>query len=464
VIANEQFGCVASESALGTTWSINSGENKLTPWRNDPVFDTPAEVLYLRDEETAAVWSPTPLPAGRASATTVRHGAGYTIYEQASHGLEQALTVFVPPHASVKIVRLRIKNVMGRHRRLTATYYAEWVLGSRRADQAPFVLSEHDRNTGSLLATCGWDSDPADRVAFVAAGNKLHGFTTDRLEFLGRGGDYARPAALERWGLSGSIEPGADPCAALQIHLELAPGEQIETHFVLGQAAHRDEALELVARFRDTAAIDAAWTEVGAFWDQLLGAIQVRTPEPAMDIMLNRWLLYQAVSSRLFGRIGFYQASGAFGFRDQLQDVLALLHMSPERTRAHILEAAAHQFEQGDVLHWWHPPSGRGVRTRCSDDLLWLVFVTAEYVEATGDVAILDVPIPFLAGEPLGADEHDRYAQYERSHVAAPLLEHCRRALEQGATEGAHGLPLMGDGDWNDGMNRVGTEGDGESI
>jgi cyclic beta-1,2-glucan synthetase len=464
VLANEQFGCLASESVLGVTWSVNSGENKLTPWRNDPVFDTPAEVLYLRDEETAAVWSPTPLPAGRASATTVRHGAGYTTYERASHGLEQALTVFVPPNAPLKIVRLRIKNVVSRHRRLTATYYAEWVLGPRRADQAPFVTSEHDPNTGALLATCSWDSELADRVAFVVARNKLHGYTTDRLEFLGRGGDYARPAALERWGLSGSIESGTDPCAALQIHLELAPGEQLETHFVLGQAAHRDQALELVARFRDPTAVDTAWAELGAFWDQLLGAVRVATPEPAMDIMLNRWLLYQAVSSRLVGRIGFYQASGAYGFRDQLQDVLALLHVAPERTRAHILEAAAHQFEQGDVLHWWHPPSGRGVRTRCSDDLLWLVFVTAEYVAATGDAAILDEPIPFLTGEPLGPDEHDRYAQYEPSHAAASLLEHCRRALEQGATEGAHGLPLMGDGDWNDGMNRVGAEGHGESV
>ncbi|HEY0986841.1 MAG TPA: glucoamylase family protein, partial [Kofleriaceae bacterium] len=305
VLSNEQFGCLVSESALGATWSLNSGENKLTPWRNDAVFDTPSEALYLRDEETGAVWSPTPLPAGRASATIVRHGAGYTTYEQASHGLEQALTVFVPPHAPLKIVRLRIKNTLPRHRRLTVTYHAEWVLGPRRGDQVPYITPQHDRPTGALLATCSWDSEFADRVAFLAARDKLHGFTTDRLEFLGRGGDHAHPAALERWGLSGTTDPGADPCAALQIHLELAPDEQLETHFVLGQAADRDEALRLIARFRDPAAVDAAWTELGAFWDQLLGAVRVETPEPAMDVMLNRWLLYQAVSSRLFGRIGF---------------------------------------------------------------------------------------------------------------------------------------------------------------
>jgi cyclic beta-1,2-glucan synthetase len=464
VLANEQFGCLVSESSLGVTWALNSGENKLTPWRNDPVLDTPSEILYLRDEETAELWSSTPLPAGRASATVIRHGAGYTTWERDDHGLEQSLTVFVPPESSLKIVRLHMQNRLARHRRLTLTYYAEWALGARRAEQSSYIVSEHDRNTGALLATCHWNEEFAGRVAFLVSREAPHGFTTDRQEFLGRRGDYARPEALERWGLSGTTEPGLDPCAALQIHLELAPGEQLETHFVLGQAASRDLAIELAARFREPAAVETAWQELGRFWEQLLGDIRVKTPEPAMDLMLNRWLLYQTVSSRLFGRVGFYQASGAFGFRDQLQDVLALVHATPERTRAHILEAAAHQFEQGDVLHWWHPPSGRGVRSRCSDDLLWLPFVTAEYVAATGDLAILDIPVPFLTGEPLKPDEHDRYAAYAVSPESAPLLEHCRRALVHGATEGAHGLPLMGDGDWNDGMNRVGAEGRGESV
>ncbi|MFB9867870.1 GH36-type glycosyl hydrolase domain-containing protein [Vreelandella sulfidaeris] len=464
VLANEHFGCLVSETSLGATWSLNSGENKLTPWRNDPVLDTPSEVLYLRDEETAEVWSPTPLPAGGASTTVIRHGAGYSTFERTDHGLEQTMTVFVPPDSPLKIVQLRVKNVLARHRRLTATYYAEWALGARRAEQSTYITSEHNRNTGALLATCNWNEEFAGRVAFLAAKENPHGFTTDRLEFLGRRGDYARPEALERWGLTGSTEPGVDPCAALQVHLELAPGEQIEAHFVLGQAASRDEALKLVTQFRAPAAVETARQELDTFWDKLLGSVRVKTPEPAMDLMLNRWLLYQTVSSRLFGRIGFYQASGAFGFRDQLQDVLALVHASPERTRAHILDAAAHQFEQGDVLHWWHPPSGRGVRSRCSDDLLWLPFVTAEYVAATGDMTILDVSIPFLTGEPLKADEHDRYAQYEVSQASAPLFEHCRRALEHGATEGTRGLPLMGDGDWNDGMNHVGAEGHGESV
>jgi cyclic beta-1,2-glucan synthetase len=464
VLANPEFGCLVSESSLGATWSVNSGENRLTPWRNDPVFDTPSEALYLRDEETAAVWSPTPLPAGRRGSTLVRHGAGYTIYERESHGLVQELTVFVPQDAPLKVVRLRLKNTLERHRRLTATYYAEWVLGSRRQSQSPYIMSEFERDHACLLATCNWNAEFRGRVAFLASKGAAHGFTTDRTEFLGHRGDYACPEALERWGLSGRVPPGADPCAALQVHVDLGPGEETETHFVLGQSPTRDSALQLVERFRDQAAVEAAWNGLGAYWDGVLGNVRVRTPEPSMDLMLNRWLLYQTLSSRVFGRTAFYQSSGAFGYRDQLQDVLGLLHAAPSIARAHILEAAKHQFGEGDVLHWWHPPSGRGVRTRCSDDMAWLPYVTGEYVAATGDKAVLDEPIPFLEGEPLRVDEHDRYAEYKESAHSAPLFEHCRRAIERAVTEGAHGIPLMGDGDWNDGMSRVGAQGRGESV
>ncbi|MBZ0231251.1 MAG: cellobiose phosphorylase [Deltaproteobacteria bacterium] len=464
VLANPDFGCLVSESSLGVTWSLNSGENRLTPWRNDAVLDPPSEALYLRDEETAAVWSPTPLPAGRDAETHVHHGAGYTTYRRESHGLVQTLTIFVPPDAPLKVVRLRVKNTLTRHRRLTATYYAEWVMGSRREDQRAYIVSEYDRASACLLATCSWNADVADRVAFLASTRETHGFTTDRREFLGRGGDLARPVALERWGLSGSVAPGTDPCAVLQVHLELGPGAEVETEFLLGQAEDRDHALALLTRFRTAGAIEAAWRELGRFWDGVLDEVQVATPEPAMDLVLNRWLLYQSLSARVFGRTGFYQSSGAFGYRDQLQDVMGFLHAAPALARAQILTAAAHQFEEGDVLHWWHPPSGRGVRTRCSDDMLWLPFVTAEYVTATGDVTILDEPVRFLTGAPLRADEHDRYSSYEAGASAATLLEHCRRALERGATAGASGLPLFGDGDWNDGMNRIGAHGRGESV
>ena len=464
VLANPQFGCLVSESSLGTSWSLNSGENRLTPWRNDPVFDTPSEALYLRDEETASVWSPTPLPAGQAAPTRVRHGAGYTTYERESHGLLQELTVFVPHDASLKVVRLRVRNTLPRRRRLTATYYAEWVLGSRRETQRPHIVSAFDREHACLLATCDWSAEFSGRVAFLASERAAHGCTADRTEFLGLRGDYARPEALERWGLSGRVELGADPCAALQVHIELAPGQAEETHFVLGQAEGRSQALSLVARFRSREVVETSWQALQTFWDDTLGAVRVKTPEPAMDVMLNRWLLYQTLSARVFGRTGFYQSSGAFGYRDQLQDVLALLHTAPSIARAQIVESARHQFAEGDVLHWWHPPSGRGVRTRCSDDLAWLPYVAAEYVATTGDASILEEDIPFLQGEPLRPHEHDRYAHYETSTSTASLLEHCRRALEHAVTEGAHGLPLMGDGDWNDGMSRIGAEGRGESV
>jgi cyclic beta-1,2-glucan synthetase len=464
VLSNPEFGCLVSESSLGATWSLNSGENRLTPWRNDPVIDEPSEALYLRDEGTAAVWSPTPLPAGQSGHVLVRHGAGYTTYERESHGLVQELTVFVPPDAPLKVLRLRIKNTLARHRRLTATYYAEWVLGSRREGQRPYIVSEFDADHGCLLATCDWNAEFGGRVAFLASRTKTHGFTADRGEFLGPRGDYARPEALERVGLSGRVDLGADPCAALQVRLALDPGEEVETHFILGQSSTRDGALNLVARFRDAAVVEAAWRALHAFWDGILDTVRVKTPEPAMDLMLNRWLLYQTLSSRIFGRTGFYQSSGAFGYRDQLQDVLALLYAAPTLARAHILEAAKHQFEQGDVLHWWHPPSGRGVRTRCSDDMAWLPYVTSEYVAATGDTEILDEEVPFLAGDPLAPDEPNRYAQYTASANSAPLFEHCRRAVEHAVTAGAHGLPLMGDGDWNDGMSRIGAEGRGESV
>jgi cyclic beta-1,2-glucan synthetase len=468
VLANPQFGCLTSESSLGSTWSLNAGENRLTPWRNDPVLDTPSEVLYLRDEETAAVWSPTPLPAGGEAETIVRHGAGYTSFQRASHGLEQELTILVPPESPLKLVCLRVKNKLARHRRLTATYYAEWVLGPRREESRAYVASELDRGNACLLATCDWGTELTGRVAFLAAELDLHGFTTDRTGFIGRPGDLASPEAMSRWGLSGRLEPGADPCAALQVHLELdAAGgahDVVETHFVLGQAASRAEALALVERYRTRAAVDESRRALTAFWDGLLGCVRVQTPEPAMDLLLNQWLLYQCVASRLFARTALYQSSGAFGYRDQLQDVLALVHAAPARTRAHILEAAGHQFEEGDVLHWWHPPLGRGIRTRCSDDLVWLPYVTASYVAATGDTAILAERVPFLAAEPLRSDEHDRYGEFAVSPQVETILEHCRRALHRATTKGVHGLPLMGDCDWNDGMNLVGAKGRGESV
>jgi cyclic beta-1,2-glucan synthetase len=464
VVANAQFGFLASEAGSGCTWAENSGENRLTPWRNDPLTDMPGEAIYLRDEETGALWSPTPMPAGPQSPSLIRHGAGYSIFENQSHGLSQRLRLFAAIDAPVKIVHLRLENLWTRPRRITVTYYAEWVLGTTRENNQAYIVPEFDPLRHALLASNRYSMEFGQRVAFLAANKKPHGVTADRTEFLGRMGSMRAPAALGRIGLGSKVTSGLDPCAAIQLHIDLAPGQTEEVFFLVGQGANREETLALISAYQAQWQVETAWQAVRRQWDEVLGAITVETPDPGMDLILNRWALYQTLSCRVWGRTALYQSSGAFGFRDQLQDVLALLHARPDLARAQILSAARHQFDAGDVLHWWNPPSGKGVRTRFSDDLLWLPYVTAEYVQVTGDLSILDEQLPFLKAAPLGEGEHERYNLYESAPELHSLYEHCRRALERGTTAGVHGLPLMGAGDWNDGMNLVGIEGRGESI
>jgi cyclic beta-1,2-glucan synthetase len=464
VIANPKFGFLVSESGSGYTWSENSSENRLTPWHNDPITDMPGEMLYLRDEETGVVWSPTPMPAGAETTHVIHHGAGYSVFESQSHGLNQILRLFVAPNDPVKIVHLRLQNLWECPRRITVTYYAEWVLGTTRDIHQSHIIPEFDAEKNALLATNRFNSDFGERVAFLAASKKPHGVTTDRTEFLGRMGNLGTPAALGRIGLASAVNAGLDPCAAIQLHIDLAPDAVEDVFFLIGEGANKAESLALIGKVQAQGQVDSIWQAVKRQWDDILNAITVETPDPGMDLMLNRWLLYQTLTCRLWARTGLYQSSGACGFRDQLQDALASLHTRPDISRAQILEAARHQFVAGDVLHWWNPPQGRGVRTRFSDDLLWLPYVTADYVAVTGDASILNESIPFLNGEILRPEETERYAQYEATTETFSLYEHCRRALEKGATTGAHGLPLMGAGDWNDGMNQVGAEGRGESI
>jgi cyclic beta-1,2-glucan synthetase len=464
VIGYPGFGFMVSEAGSQCTWALNSGENRLTPWSNDPVRDPTGEALYLRDEETGAVWTATPLPARSDQPYRVTHGAGYTIFEHHSHGLRQLLTIFASPEDPVKIVHLKLENTLAHTRRITATQYVEWVLGTTHAANMAYIIPEYDAAQECLLATNPYSVEFGSRVAFLIASKAIHGLTADRTEFLGRGGTPAFPAALQRLGLETRITPGEDPCAALQIHLDLLPGATEEIYFVLGQGNDKEHALALAQKYHDPASVSAAFERTHIFWDHLLDAIQVHTPEPATDLILNRWMLYQTLSGRIWGRTGFYQSSGAFGFRDQLQDVLALLSIDPAIARGQILNAAQRQFEEGDVLHWWHPPSGRGVRTRFSDDLLWLPYVTALYIEATGDQSLLDEKITFLHAPPLAQGVDERYGEYPRSEQTGSLMDHCRRAIEKGATVGSHGLPLIGTGDWNDGLNRVGEKGGGESV
>ncbi|MDP2619785.1 MAG: glucoamylase family protein [Hyphomicrobiales bacterium] len=464
VLANESFGSIVSEAGLGFSWCINSGEHRLTPWSNDPVVDPQTEALYLRDEETAGIWTLTPLPAGGNAPCQVRHRAGATTWQRNEEGLEQRLTVFVPPDAPVKLALLTLSNPGDRGRRFTATYYAEWLLGSMSSMARPHLVCGYDVESRALIARNGWNPEFGDRTAFLAASRPPHSLTCDRAAFLGLRGDPARPAGLTAWNLDGALDGIADICAAFQVHIDLASGETEEVVFVLGEGSDLAEAAHLALHWSDVEKARKALAESDAAWKRRLDAVRVTTPDPAFDLMVNRWLINQIFASRIFARAGFQQAGGAFGFRDQLQDMVALLFTEPQRVRAHILDCASRQFEEGDVLHWWHPPLGRGVRTRCSDDLLWLVYATGRYVGATGDVSILAEEVPFLSAPPLGIDEEDRYALFEAGAEHATLFEHCRRALDRGVTMGAHGLPLIGTGDWNDGMDRVGNEGHGESV
>ncbi len=472
VIANSGFGFHVAAEGTGFTWALNSRENQLTPWSNDPVADRPGEVLYLRDQESGEVWGPTAAPIRDQRAQYVaRHGQGYSRFEHTSHGLDLDLMVYVPVHDPIKISRLKIHNSSQRPRRLSVTAYVEWILGPSRAASAPFLLTAIDPATGAMFAHNPWSALFGSRVAFADLAGKQTQWTADRREFLGRHGTLDSPAALTaKAPLSRRVGAGLDPCCALQTYVELAADETTEVVFFLGQAASATEAQALLLRYRSVD-LDVVLRTVIQHWDDVLGVVQVKTPDRSLDIILNRWMLYQTLVCRMWARTAFYQASGAYGFRDQLQDGMALALSRPALTREHLLRAAARQFREGDVQHWWLPSAeegsngaGVGVRTRIADDRVWLAYAAAHYVEATGDSAVLDESVPFLEGQALRAGEADAYFQPVISDETAPLFEHCARALEQSLSVGEHGLPLIGTGDWNDGMNRVGELGRGESV
>lgn len=465
VVANPAFGFQVATEGGGYTWSVNSRENQLTPWSNDPVADRSGEAFYLRDEDTGALWSPTASPIRHNGETFIcRHGRGYSRFGHTGRGIESDLLQYVPLEDPIKISRLVLRNVSGRARRISLTAYAEWVLGPTRSATLPFVTTEIDADTGAMFARNPWYPAFASRVAFADLRGRQTDWTGDRREFIGRNGTLTRPAGLAgAQPLSGKTGGGLDPCGALRTVVELPPGGVAEIVFFLGEAASTDDARSLIARYR-ACDLDAVKTEVDRHWNDVLGAVQVRTPDRATDIMLNGWLLYQTLACRVWARSGFYQASGAYGFRDQLQDGMALVASAPALTREHLLRAAARQFPEGDVQHWWLPHSGQGVRTRISDDRVWLAFAVAHYLEASGDRALLDTEIPFLEGQRLTPGEHDSFFQPTVSDEKATLFEHCAHALDASLALGSHGLPLIGTGDWNDGMNRVGEAGRGESV
>ncbi len=465
VLANPSFGTLVSESGSATTWSENAHEFRLTPWSNDPVGDANTEAYYLRDEESGRFWSPTLLPSGSAEPYVTRHGFGYSIFEHSEEGIDSELFLYVAINAPVKFAVLKLHNRSGRARRLSVTGYLEWVLGDERTKTHMYVITELDSGSGALFARNPYHTDFAGRTAFFDVDDVAdRSFSGDRGEFLGRNGTLRNPAAMSQSRLSGTVGAALDPCAAIRVPFELADGEEREIIFRLGAGGSAEEARDLVRRWRGSAAAHDALAAVRQYWQHTLGAVQVETPDPALDVLANGWLVYQILACRVWGRNAFYQSSGAFGFRDQLQDVMALIHAAPSLVREHLLRCASRQFPEGDVQHWWHPPSGRGVRTHCSDDYLWLPLATCRYVRATGDTDVLDEPVHFLEGRAPKAAEASCYDLPTQSAEVASLYEHCVRAINRGLRFGAHGLPLMGSGDWNDGMNLVGAGGKGESV
>ncbi len=464
VIANPHFGTVISECGGAYTWGENSQQFRLSPWYNDPVCDTSGEAMYIRDEETGQFWSPTVLPARGETPYTCRHGFGYSVFEHKEFGIASELWIYVAIDAPVKFCRLIIRNESGGSRHLSVTGFVELVLGENRAKSEMHINTEIDSRTGALFARNPYNTDFPGRVVFLDVNSDQVSFTGNRLEFLGRNASMASPAAMKRERLSNRVGAALDPCAAQQVKIDLEGGEEREIVFTLGTGRNMDDARNLIKRFQGSGPARSALEAVWNYWNRALGTVRVETPDESLNVLTNGWLIYQTLACRIWARSGYYQSGGAFGFRDQLQDTMALIYTEPRITREHLLRCAAQQFREGDVLHWWHPPSGRGVRTHSTDDRLWLPLAVHKYVTATGDKGVLDELINFIEGRPLKPGEEANYDLPIESEESGILYEHCIRAIRRSLQFGKHGLPLMGSGDWNDSMDRVGYLGMGESV
>ncbi|HMR85036.1 MAG TPA: cyclic beta 1-2 glucan synthetase, partial [Niabella sp.] len=464
IMANAEFGTMMSESGSGYSWAENAHSYRLSPWKNDPVSDKTGEAFYIRDEVSGRYWSPSPLPCNSGKPYITRNGFGYTVYEHIAFGIKSEMWVFVDAADAIKFSIIRVKNLSSMQRKLSVTGYVEWVLGDTATSTRMHMVTEKDIDTGVIFARNHYNSTFSERISFFDADGSSKSYTCDRTEFIGRNGSLTAPEAMMREKLSNRYGAALDPCTVIQIGVELMPDEEKEVIFRLGSARSEHDTRLLALKYKNTQSVNDAQSQVHDMWNHILGNVYIKTPDEAFNVLTNGWLVYQALACRVWGRSGFYQSGGAFGFRDQLQDVLALMHTRPDVTRAQILLAASRQFKEGDVQHWWHPPTGRGVRTTCSDDYLWLPYVTARYIEATADKAVLDEYVSYIEGRPLRPDEESYYDLPVFLNDWESIYNHCKRAINFGLKFGEHGLPLIGSGDWNDGMDKVGAHGKGESV
>jgi cyclic beta-1,2-glucan synthetase len=462
IISNSKFGFLVTESGSGYTWHENSRENKLTPWSNDPVSDTPNEIIYLSDNETGEIWNITLLPINENKTCSVTHGFGYSVFKSSSHGFEHELTQFVPVDENIKLSLIKLKNESETSREISLYYYIRPVLGVNDQSTASHICTKK-HESGAILVRNTYNEEFYGRLAFVDTSIKERTFTCDRKEFFG-GGNLANPKGIRKVKLSEAAGAGFDPCVVINTVINFKPGEEKEVVFTLGEENSLKAVERLISKYRKIDEVKKALNEVHGFWSEKLEKLQFSTPDKAMDYMLNGWLLYQVLSCRIWTRTGFYQSGGAYGFRDQLQDSLSLAHIMPDITRTQVLLHSKHQFIEGDVQHWWHEEKYKGTRTRFSDDLLWMPYVTAEYIRITGDKDILNEETPFLEDEPLKEHEDESYRIPRISDSKSSIYDHCIRAIERALKFGEHGLPLIGSGDWNDGMNTVGNKGKGESV
>ncbi|MBE0539421.1 MAG: cyclic beta 1-2 glucan synthetase, partial [Ignavibacterium sp.] len=464
VIANAEFGTIVSENGPSYTWSENAHEFRLTPWNNDPVTDSSGEAFYIRDEETGHYWSPTPLPSRGIGAYASRHGFGYSVFEHTENGIHSELWIYVATDAAIKFSVLKLRNESGSSRKLSVTGYVELVLGDLHSKSGMHITTKVDQSSAAIFAQNRYNSEFVDRVVFFQTDSTTRTVTGDRNEFIGRNCSLRNPDAMTRSHLSGKTGAALDPCAAIQVPFELDDNQEQEIIFKLGSGKNENDAINLLHRFKGSTAARTALESVWNYWRRTLDAVQIETPDTSLNILTNGWLLYQTLACRIWARTGYYQSGGAFGFRDQLQDVMSLIYTEPNITRKHLLLSASRQFQEGDVQHWWHPPSGRGVRTHCSDDYLWLPLAVCRYVLSTGDTGVLDESVYFLEGRTVNPEDDSYYDLPNRSEASESLYQHCVRAIVNGLKFGDHGLPLIGSGDWNDGMNMIGIKGKGESV